>query len=142
MAGRKTSLTEDLIVRIVLLIQGGNYRQVAAKACGVPLSTWHHWLARGREERERGESSVYVTLLEAVHDAEAAAELGMVATVMRAALLDPKYALEYLQRKHPERWARDTGRLRDVEKALRDLEKRLATNGPAAAPPRSPGGAA
>ncbi len=94
---RRTKLTPDLQERILNMIRLGNYRNVAAQAVGIAPETFSRWMSRPRDP--------YRQFRQAVEQAEAMAEVSMVALIAKAARDDPKYALQYLARKAPERWA-------------------------------------
>jgi len=94
---RRTKLTPDLQERILNMIRLGNYRNVAAQAVGIAPETFCRWMSRPRDP--------YRQFRQAVEQAEAMAEVSMVALIAKAARDDPKYALQYLARKAPERWA-------------------------------------
>ena len=94
---RQTKLTPDLQERILNMIRLGNYRNVAAQAVGIAPETFSRWMSRPHDP--------YRQFRQAVEQAEAMAEVSMVALIAKAARDDPKYALQYLARKAPERWA-------------------------------------
>ena len=94
---RQTKLTPDLQERVLNMIRLGNYRNVAAQAVGIAPETFSRWMSRPR--------APFRQFRQAVEQAEAMAEVSMVALIAKAARDDPKYALQYLSRKAPERWA-------------------------------------
>jgi hypothetical protein len=100
--GRPCQLTPEITAKVVQAISGGNYRQVAAQWAGVSARTFHEWVAKGK----RQSSGIYVDFLQAILEAERAAEIRMVALVMKAAAEDPRHAEWWLERKRPARWGR------------------------------------
>lgn len=100
--GRPSKLTPELQARIVQAINGGNFRCVAAEWAGVSAKSMRAWMAKGAKER----SGVHKEFRAAILEAERAAEIRMVALVMKAAADDPKHAEWWLERKCHERWGR------------------------------------
>lgn len=100
--GRPTKLTPEFHAAFVRLLKAGNFREVAARALDVDPDTVGRWMRRGERER----SGMHREFRRAVIEAETAAEMGMVASVMTAAKADPRHAEWYLERKFPERWGR------------------------------------
>ncbi len=100
--GRPSKLTPEVQARIVQAISGGNFRQVAAEWAGVSAKTLREWMARGAKAK----TGPFAEFRAAVLEAERAAEIRMVALVMKAAADDPKHAEWWLERKCPSRWAR------------------------------------
>jgi hypothetical protein len=100
--GRPTKFTPETQVEIVRIIKGGNYRCVAAEACGVAERTFAEWMAKGEEFPD----SDFGKFRQAVIAAENHAEMGMVSAVNVGALTDPKHAEWWLERKFPDRWGR------------------------------------
>ena len=117
--GRPTTLTPDVREKILTAIRAGNYRHVAARWAGVSPRTLQHWCKLGRDAK-RG---VMEEFLRALLKAEQDAEILMVGLVFKAAASDAKYAEWWLERKFPERWGRDTARIRALERRLDDLER-------------------
>jgi AcrR family transcriptional regulator len=128
--GRPSKLTPQVANRIVAAIRAGNYMQAAAEHAGVNPATVYRWLADADRPRARRELREF---REAVMRARADCEVGMVATVVKAArggaLIrrttrryrdgsedveeqyappDGRVALEFLARAYPARWARRT----------------------------------
>lgn len=97
-------LTPDLQDRLVKMIQGGNYAEVAARACGISKTTFYEWLQRGG----RGEQP-FASLAAAVEKAAGEAEVRDVLMVGRAAETQWQAAAWRLERKEPKRWGRKDG---------------------------------
>lgn len=105
MAGRPTKLTKELIDRMTLAIQAGNYAKVAAQLCGISESTYYSWLAEAKKE---GCDPIFLEFLESVEQAEAAAEVEAVALIRQSARNgNTRDAQWLLERKHGERWGRN-----------------------------------
>jgi hypothetical protein len=102
MAGRPTKLTPETRAKILDAIAAGNYRQVAAVCAGVSAKTLRMWMQRGREKP----ASIFGQFRAAVLVAEQAAHIRMVAILTEAAKKDPKYALEWLERKFVKFWGK------------------------------------
>lgn len=92
----------ELREKILSLIRDGNYKEVAARACGIKGPQFSNWLAEGR----RRPDSIFGQFYEEMEEAEADAESRMVRRITTAAEIDPKEAHWWLARKFPERWAR------------------------------------
>jgi len=104
MAGRKLTLTTELIDRICLAIRAGNYAKVACEMVGIGESTYYHWLELAEKPNAK---PIYRELLESIKRAEAEAEVQSVALIKQAAQ-EGKWqaATWYLERKHNDRWGR------------------------------------
>lgn len=118
-AGRPPKLTPEVQKRICDAVGGGNYRQVAAEWAGINPATLRSWMARGRRERK----GIFRDLRAAVLEAERAAEIRMVALVMKAAAEDPKHAEWWLERKFPSRWGSQRREIAEMKRRLDELEK-------------------
>lgn len=100
--GQPTKLTPDLQERIVQAIRAGNYAQVAAAYVGISHQTFYNWLRWGEEQGE----GKYFEFFEAVHAAQASAEVRAVTHIQKAMPDDWRAAATFLERRHPERWGR------------------------------------
>jgi transposase len=100
--GRPTKLTKALQTRICKLIRDGNFRQTAALAAGVGVSTLRTWMAKGRKQQAGQFQAFRAALLQA----EQEAEIRMVARVVKASASDARHAQWWLERKRPGRWGR------------------------------------
>jgi DNA-binding transcriptional MerR regulator len=117
--GRKSTLTPELQQRLCDLIRGGNYQEVAARSCGVPVRTLRHWLRRGRQE----ETGIYRDFLDAVEAAETEAETSLVLAIHAGAKADLDHAWKWLERKAPQRWGRDRLKVKELERRMAELER-------------------
>ena len=100
--GRPGGPTPELREKICMVIRVGNFRDVASEWAGVKLRTFRRWCRLGRKAT-RGP---YRDFWHAVLEAEKSAEILCVKYVMDGAKRDPKHAEWWLERKYPERWAR------------------------------------
>jgi transposase len=96
---RPTKLTPTVEKKIVDAIRAGNYAKVAAECAGISERTYDDWLQRG----ESGDAP-FSEFARAVARASAEAEVEAVALICKAMHEDWRAALEYLKRRHPERW--------------------------------------
>jgi len=93
----------DTVQELLTYIQDGNYLEVAAELSGVSENTIRNWIKRG----EAGEEP-FTVFMRAVKRASAKAEAEEVGKVRKAGN-DPRFwaaSMTYLERRHPERWAR------------------------------------
>jgi hypothetical protein len=100
--GRPTKLNAEVQEKIVSLVRAGNYPEVAAQAAGVAGRTYYEWMSKGEDGREP-----YAQFMQAVKEAQAAAESHAV-TIIRKAALDGSWqaAAWFLERSKAERWRR------------------------------------
>lgn len=99
-------ISEDKITAIRSALEDGHYREVACKLAGIDRKTLLNWLKRGERER----SGLYRDLYLAVEQAEAKAEEFHLRNIKTASAKNWFASAWYLERKHPERWAkRDPG---------------------------------
>lgn len=82
--GRKSKLELDPQVteKIVLLLKGGNTREVAARAAGISKARFYDWMKRGSQQ-EKGE---FRDFRDAVMRAEAEMAVVMVGSIRKAAV--------------------------------------------------------
>jgi hypothetical protein len=103
-AERPRSLREMLQGRIVALVRGGTYPDVAAAAVGVPRDTFRQWVRRGTLKPQSREGR----FVHALAEAQALIETVLVRRVVAEAQTNGRMALEYLERRYPERWRKTT----------------------------------
>lgn len=115
MAGRPYTLDEAKIEQLAKFVKTGVDIDTAARAVGISPRTFYNYKADAKaminnEIRVREFSEEYIELLslfiERVMKAEAEAEIEMAQVVVDAASTDWKAALEWLSRRHPERWGK------------------------------------
>ena len=99
---RPSKLTPETQKRIIDAIELGLPPEAAAAHAGIACSTFYKWTARGREE----DDGPYAELVEALKSAEHKGEGSLALLVRRAAEVDWKAAMTYLERRWPQRWAR------------------------------------
>ncbi len=80
MRGRKPKLTPELQDQIVAYVGAGAFSLQAAKAAGVPKSTYYRWMQQG----ERARSGAYRAFYEAIEAAGARARVSAEVEVRRA----------------------------------------------------------
>lgn len=95
-------ISEDKITAIRSALEDGRYREVACKLAGIDRKTLLNWLKRGERER----SGLYRDLYLAVEQAEAKAEEFHLRNIKTASAKNWFASAWYLERKHPERWAK------------------------------------
>ena len=113
---RPTKLTPETHAKIVQAIRDGNYLADAARAAGISRDSVHAWKRRGNAERTRLDADPNATPLEseaaylAFSDAEQAAEAEATVEIVQAwrsaAMTDWRAAMEWLARRHPDRWGK------------------------------------
>jgi len=108
---RPTKLTPERQEKIIQAILAGNYLETAAEYAGIGRETVYEWIARGEGRGKRGAKNnlMFTRFACAVREAIAQAEVRAVDIIQEGFANDPKLALDYLARRHPERWGkRDT----------------------------------
>lgn len=100
--GRKTKLTPEIQLQIVINLASGVHKTIAANCAGVGTRTFMDWMRKGKERKGKR----FIAFRHAVLEAEHRAEMVLVAATMRHSLTDGKVALELLARRHPKRWAK------------------------------------
>jgi hypothetical protein len=99
---RPTKLTPEVMDRIVRAVRAGNYPEAAARAAGISPATYYRWMKEG-EKASRG---IKHDFYEAVRQAEAEAEVEIVARIMKAIPDDWRAGMKFLERRHSGRWGR------------------------------------
>jgi len=98
----KEALNDELQETICRYIRAGNDFSVAAGAGGISPVTLSRWLRRGKKEK----SGKYVKFVQAIKKAEGEAEVHAVAIIRQAMGKSWQAAMTWLERRHPERWAK------------------------------------
>lgn len=101
MAGRKSKLTPELIVRVEQLLSAGNYVTTVCDFVGIDKSTWYRWLEQGSKE----EAGLFREFCDTVKKAEAGAEVRAVTGILKAGQTSWQALAWFLERKHPEKWS-------------------------------------
>jgi hypothetical protein len=108
--GVRTKRTPDRRERFLKALRDGNTRQCAVKVAGFSDETLRTWMAEDLE------------FLEAVIQAEAAAEAFMVAALKRGTRTSWSAALAWLERRRSQDW----GKVDRVEVVVREEARRIA----------------
>lgn len=95
-------ISGEMITAIRSALEDGHYREVACRLAGIDRKTLLNWLKRGERER----SGLYRDLYFAVEQAEAKAEEFHLKNIKTASAKSWFASAWYLERKHPERWAK------------------------------------
>lgn len=126
-AGRPSILTQDLIDKVTALIMAGAYIETACAAVGFHKGLYYEWLKLGAKRRDlereleftiKGErrdqvkkdlsmiAPIYQQFNDAVQKAVIDGELRDITRIDQAAARSWQAAAWKLERKHPQRWAR------------------------------------
>lgn len=119
--GRPSKLTPEIQEKICKHLKVGNYRGPSARSAGITHATFIEWMKRGKREPE----SEYGQFLEAVLKAEVDAETTLVERIFIGGMADPKWAMDLLKRKYPQRWGQDRLDVKELRDLIAKLEKRL-----------------
>ena len=101
---RQTKLDDEVQKKICDALKLGNFRQTAAKAAGISLRTFTHWMKLGKDRNNKP----FLAFRRAVLEAETMAEMRAVGLIVQKAAEDPKHAQWWLTHRWPERWAEKT----------------------------------
>ena len=106
MAGRKTKLTEEVLIRLIEAIRAGNYIYTACAYAGIHKDTYYEWLEKAKHPDA---SPLLNRLSDEVEKARAEAEMRNVLNIQRAAGGGTWQASAWwLERSFPDRWGRKT----------------------------------
>lgn len=98
--GRPSKYTPALGAHIILALSNGATRRDAAALNGIDYKTFWRWLKDGTED----ENSEFRKFALQVETAEAELMTRLAQVVIKAAVGDPKYALEVLKRRRRTEW--------------------------------------
>lgn len=98
--GRPTKLTPAVQNKIVTAISAGNYYEAACQYAGIDYATFRRWIEKG----EDGKNKMYSDFCEAVKQAEAQAEVRIVAQWQSQIPQNWQAARDFLARRYPKRW--------------------------------------
>jgi len=113
--GRRTLLDDQVLERISNALRNGAYIHHACEASGISTSTYHNWLERGRNERDRQNAGLkpdtaeapYLEFLEAIEKAQAEGALDLLGEIANHARNGTWQAAAWiLERKFPRQWGR------------------------------------
>lgn len=115
-AHRPTLITRGKADRLREVVAVGNYLTIACRQTGIAYSTYQRWRARGEKERTGDETTAslssdesdYVYLLEQIEEGLAEAEANTVEIWQNAMSEDWRAAAEFLARRFPQRWAKQS----------------------------------
>jgi hypothetical protein len=127
--GRPTKFTPTNRKRILDAVTAGAYREQAALAAGISVTTLYEWIADGDRDTQAKRATAKAEFAEAIARADAQAEVMAIASLRRAmqdrrgsdgAVIsgDWRAAEAFLRARAPERWSQH----RDVTKLM---ERRL-----------------
>lgn len=97
--GRPTKFTPEAAAQIILAIRNGATLKDAAVLGGISYKTFWVWMTEGQDD-----DSQFRNFVMGVEAAEAELMTSMAQVVVKAALNDPKYALEILKRRRRFEW--------------------------------------
>lgn len=101
--GRLPVIADERVYEtIVESVREGNFISTAASLAGVAYET----VITSLEKGQKGENDLYYNFWKDVKQAEAESEYDLVSTVALASKIDWKAAIELLQRRFPDRWAK------------------------------------
>jgi hypothetical protein len=130
-SGRPPKLTPELIEQIAKIVRTGTYLDTASVYCGVSKAAFHDWMRKGHEQK-RGR---YRDFLDAMHQAQAEADVLDHARLMKAGDKDWRSIVEHLRLRNPDRYSKRTelsgpggkpvGVTAAVEASLLDTFKKL-----------------
>jgi hypothetical protein len=95
--GRRSLLTPEAIEKYQQALAGAAWPEVAAQHAGWSARSYYRYLA--------GSSPASIALRAATEQAENQLEVRCGATVAKAAQTSPRWAMEILRRRFPQRWA-------------------------------------
>ena len=106
-AGRRAKLTPKLLVRIVELLEGGDYFSVACRKVGITRQTGYNWREWGEAEEAlpEGERTPYYYFYLAVEEAQANAEHDLLVKVKEGEKNWQAF-MTILERRFPGHWGR------------------------------------
>lgn len=81
----------------------GHFARTAAETSAITEQTLYNWLRKGEDPDHYPEHAAF---LEAYRRAEATAEERAIKAIQDAYPIDWRAAMTYLERSHPDRWAR------------------------------------
>jgi hypothetical protein len=96
--------TPERTEKIIDLIARGNYKEVAAHACGITPKTLIQWINEGQADIDKGIDSAKSAFCNSVKKAESEAESRNVAIIQDAAEKTWQAAAWWLERTRPHRY--------------------------------------
>jgi hypothetical protein len=95
--GRKSKLTPEAIERFLKAVKAGAFLEVAARYAGFGPASLYRYLKGSTPEHAQFRAQVQETQTEL--------ELRIGGTLVQAAMSDPRWAVTFLERRFPDRWA-------------------------------------
>lgn len=126
--GAPTKLTPELTQEICDALERGNYLETAAEAAGITVRTVYNWMDRGSKGDEP-----YAAFFHAVKRARAAAEIDLVATVLKGdeqgtGFGEARAAAYMLERTRPDRFAQRVNlKVRDAVDEVLECVRRVCS---------------
>jgi hypothetical protein len=125
-------LTVGLIAKIAKVVRSGCYLDAAARFCGVSKASYYAWMKRGHDQKD----GIYRQFLEALEQAQAAADVRDHRRISEASAKDWRAAVTHLRLRNPGRYSQRTeltgpegGPITtNVEASLLDLFNRLVAD--------------
>ncbi len=108
--GRKTILTEDIIMILERSLMTGNYVTTACAKAEILTERFYKWMAKGKYYVENDiedipeEDEIYVDLYHRISLAQAESEETIVSLMYKFATEDWRAAAEFAKRRWPGRW--------------------------------------
>ena len=103
---RPSKLTPETQDKIVQAISAGNYYEAACQFAGIDYRTFRNWMERG----EAAKTGKFFQFFHAIRQAEAEAEVRVVAQWQKNIPNSWQAARDFLARRHPQRWMHKEGR--------------------------------
>ena len=133
--GRPTKLTPEVQTTICKTIAAGNYLVTACRAARIDDVTMRSWIERGQAELDAGTPGIFSGFLAAVKEAEAQAEIQLVADVKIHTNRNVVAPLALLDRRFRERWGQTPANSQgggntyniNIEKAIIDAAGKFDT---------------
>lgn len=110
--GPESILSEDITHRIAVMLQAGNYLDVACQAAGISRGVYRKWMAMGRDRKAH---PLHATFRDRIETAKAIGEARNVTLIAEAARTNWQAAAWLLERQSPERWARVSQREKPMQ---------------------------
>ena len=112
---RPTKLTPEVQKKIVTAISSGNYYEAACRYAGIDYQTFRNWMKAGQEVAEgklkkTKKNMEFLGFFEAVEQAEAQAEIRVVANWQMHIPSSWQAGRDFLARRFPDRWKPQEGR--------------------------------
>jgi len=103
---RPTKLNDDVQKKIVNAVAAGNYYEAACALAGIEYRTFRYWMEKG----EAAKSGKYFQFFHAIEQAQARAEVTVVANWKAQIPYSWQAARDFLARRFPDRWKPQEGR--------------------------------